>query len=496
MKRDSRLPAILLLSLPAMTTACGGGGGGGGGGPGGPVFDHPAPVEPTAGAWRTWVVADVPALRPAPPPAPGSQQTQDEIAELQALAAARTPSVEAAIDEWNEGTVKEWNEFARELVSTRPISPPRASRLYALLSVACHDAAVAAWDAKYAYLRARPSAHPGAPAVYGPEPATPSYVSERAAVSAAAAVTLTHLYPESTFPGAPAQIAAFLQSAFDADLYAGVQFRSDVLAGEALGESVGAQVIAYAQTDGADGAQTPYTESGVAGLWERTPQNDGSPAAFPPVLPGWGGVRTWVLPSGDAIRPVGPPVYESSEWNLQSEEVHDVSLANTPEREAIADLWAGGPGTETPPGQWNTIACDLGVADGLNEPRFARMLAAVNVAQADAFVACWECKYAYDCCRPITEIRAKIDAAWLPYVNTPPFPSYPSGHSSTSGAASQTLAAFFPSSATEIAMLGTEAKDSRLYGGIHFRFDNDVGLDMGRVVANAVLSVVADDGAD
>jgi hypothetical protein len=173
-----------------------------------------------------------------------------------------------------------------------------------------------------------------------------------------------------------------------------------------------------------------------------------------------------------------------------------VSQNLTTERTDIAFFWADGPGTVTPPGHWNQIGADMGVAAGFNEPRMARMMAALGVAQADAFVACWDCKYAFDCVRPITEIRDKIDPLWTPIVGTPPFPTYTSGHSSTSGAASQLLGFFFPADAVILADMGTEAMNSRLYGGIHFTFDNEGGLDLGRSIATRVLGRIATDGAD
>jgi hypothetical protein len=153
----------------------------------------------------------------------------------------------------------------------------------------------------------------------------------------------------------------------------------------------------------------------------------------------------------------------------------------------------------TPPGHWNQIAVDACVADGLNDVRTARVLALLGVAQHDAFVACWDCKYHYDCIRPVMDIRATVPGqeAWLPYLTpTPHFPTYPSGHSTTSGAASQVLGALFPDRGIEFALMGDEAKDSRLYGGIHYRFDNDVGANMGRIIGGFVVDVAASDGSE
>jgi hypothetical protein len=116
-----------------------------------------------------------------------------------------------------------------------------------------------------------------------------------------------------------------------------------------------------------------------------------------------------------------------------------------------------------------------------------QLFAALNTAQADAFIACWDAKYAYWSLRPVTAVRRLIDPSWLSYIATPPFPSYPSGHSTTSGAASTVLAAFFPARAGQLAALAEEAAVSRLYGGIRYTTDNQVGLALGRRIGQEAI---------
>lgn len=475
-------------------TACGGGSGPGG--VQGPSFPAGGGDDPTAGAWATWVVDPAAAAFQAPrPPAPASDQAAGELAELVAYAAARTPAQLADVATWDLGTCKRWNELARSLVASRSLPPPRASRAYGLLGVAMYDAMVVAWQAKHAWLRARPSAYPGAPALGGVEPNSPSYVSERACLSSAAREVLRYVF---TDPADQATVDALLQSALEADLVAGVAFRSDVEVGQDLGAAAGAAVVAWAQADGADNPDVAtrlpsgatYVPAAGPGTGHWTPTS-----ASPALLPGWGGVRPFVMASGSALLCPAPPAWDSAEGAYFLQEVYDVSQALTPGLVAIATLWADGPGTATPPGHWNQVAVDAAVAEGFSEPRMARLLALLNAAQADAFIACWYNKYAYDYVRPVTEIRAQIDAAWSPLISTPPFPSYPSGHSSTSGAASQVLAFLIPGRASGFTSMATDAKNSRLYGGIHFAFDNDAGLDLGRSIANAVILRATHDGA-
>ena len=118
----------------------------------------------------------------------------------------------------------------------------------------------------------------------------------------------------------------------------------------------------------------------------------------------------------------------------------------------------------------------------------ARVFAALNTAQADAFIACWDAKFTYWSERPVTAIRRELDAKWLSYITTPPFPSYVSGHSTTSSAASEVLSAYFPGSAQDLRAWAQEAAVSRLYGGIHFRSDNEAGLALGTKVAGIALT--------
>lgn len=488
--KPSSILAALLATL--LLAACGGGDRS----HSGPVYESLTPMEPQAGTWRTWVVSDLPALLPAPPPDSGSAHVQAELAQLHVLASARSSGIRADIDAWNLGTCKRWNELQRSLVASRNTPPPRASRGYALVSVAMYDAMVAAFDSKYFYLRARPSVYDPTLSTYGAQSDCPSYVSERAAMSAAAAIVLEYLFPADTVA-----IDALLLSALDADVNAGVHFPSDVTAGRLLGEAVGHQVVAYAQLDGADAPSvathkpdgTPYVAATSGGTARWTP----TPAAFAPaLLPGWGGVGTWLLSAGDDLVLPPAPAYGSAPWLAMVQEVYSVSQNLTPERIFSATFWADGPGTATPPGHWNQIAVDLGTTEALNECRMARMLALLNTAQADAFVACWWNKYHHDLVRPITEVRLRHDGAWSSIVGTPPFPAYPSGHSSTSGAASQLLAWFFPAWSIEITFMGTDAMNSRLYGGIHYTIDNNGGMDLGRSIANLAIAWAGTDGAD
>ncbi|MDQ3874844.1 MAG: vanadium-dependent haloperoxidase, partial [Actinomycetota bacterium] len=249
-----------------------------------------------------------------------------------------------------------------------------------------------------------------------------------------------------------------------------------------LGRLIGALLVARAESDGADATWTGMPP-GEPGSWVPTPPGYVSP----PLEPLAGTWRTWNLKTGSQFRPKPPPAYGSPLFLAETNEVYAVSRTLSDEERRITDYWADGAGTVTPPGHWNVIAAGLVREAGWSTLRSARLFAALNSAQADAFIACWDAKFAYWSLRPITAIRRLIDPNWLSYIVTPPFPSYVSGHSTTSGAASTVLAAFFRPKAKQLAAMAEEAAVSRLYGGIHYRSDNEVGLALGRRIGSVAV---------
>ncbi len=449
------------------------GGGCGFSGDGGP----PAPqAEPSAASWRTWV-ASPSEIGVPPPPAPGSARAQAELAELRSAVDRRTPDQEPTIRFWSrEPAVVPWMERTLELVRGRLTQkdPVAASRAYALVSVASYDAIVAAWRAKYRYRRA---AAPATDALLpvGPDP---SYPSEHAAVAGAASRVLAYAFEEQ-----PAlRFEEMAREAADSRVQAGTNLRSDVEAGLALGRAVAKKVVARARRDRFDEKWNRKRPHG-RDYWEPPP---GSVAA--PSRPSAGRTATWVLRSGSQLRPGPPPPYGSPRFIAEAREVLQVSRELTPRQKRIANVWAGGEGTPLPPGLWNQVALALVLEERLSTPRAARVFALLNVAMGDTAVAVWDAKYAYWSPRPDTAIRdLGLARSWEPYLDTPFFPSYVSGHSTFSAAAAEVLAYLFPERASQFRAKAEEAAMSRLYGGIHFRSDNEVGLRMGRQIGRLVV---------
>jgi membrane-associated phospholipid phosphatase len=147
-------------------------------------------------------------------------------------------------------------------------------------------------------------------------------------------------------------------------------------------------------------------------------------------------------------------------------------------------------GSYTPAGRWNKIAADLIVKYALSELRAARVFALLNMSMMDAGIACWDCKYHYLLIRP-----PQADPSITTPIGLPNFPSYPSGHACFSGAGAEILGFLFPSEKQALAAKSEEAAMSRLYGGIHYRFDGDTGLRLGHAIARLAIDRARTDGA-
>lgn len=437
--------------------------------------------EPSAGRWRPWVLNSPAEVRLSPPPKAGSAAAGRDRMRLRA--ALQRHSSQEVGDRRLSGyaAIQPWLELAMELVASRPKDPPAASRAYALVSVAMADATVAAWHWKYAYRRKPLEGD----ALVARTP-DPSYPSEHAAIAGAATTALASLFPE--YPRARLDERA--ERTAGALVTAGAAYRSDARAGLALGRAVGKRVVAYARTDGFARRWNGRRPRG-RGYWAPPP---GSLAR--PVQPLAGRWRTWVMRSGHQFRPGPPPAFGSAEFRADAREVMRVGDRLTPKQKRIATFWAGGEGTALPPGIWNQVVLAYVRDLRLSTPRAARAFALLNVAMADAGVAAWDAKYTYWSPRPENAIRdLGLDRNWKPYLATPFFPAYVSGHATYSAAVAEVLAYLFPEDAELFRAKAEEAARSRVYGGIHYRSDNEAGAWLGRRIGRLVVERARRDGS-
>ena len=204
----------------------------------------------------------------------------------------------------------------------------------------------------------------------------------------------------------------------------------------------------------------------------------------------WGKVMAWLINDPTQLRPVAPPEYDSAEFKQALSEIRSISDHRTEKQIRIAERWVDDAGTATPPGHWNQIACQMIGRYHLNELRSARTLALMNMAMMDAGFCCWDTKFHY-CMRRPWLVDPKITTA----VPKPNFPSYTSGHSAFSSAGSEVLGYIFPREKSTLESMAEEAGISRLYGGIHYRFDMDKGAEVGHRIAQLAIRRGMEDGS-
>jgi membrane-associated phospholipid phosphatase len=430
-------------------------------------------AEPGAVVWKP-ILAD-PSPTAPPPPAPGSESEKIELAEVVERTRQRDATAVGKARWWNVGAVIRWNEVARDLVAKNRTDACMSSRAYALLSVAQYDTLIAVWRAKYQNERPPLSSRSPNLQPLFPEGPHPKYPSLHAAVAAVSSAVLSY-----AFPAQASLLNALAAEHIDSRLVAGSAVRSELEAGKGIGYAVAGRITDHAGRDGSDAPADLLLKQGP-GRWfsEHLEQ---------PLRPGWGKVKPWLMSAAAQFRAPPPPEYGSARFRSALEEVRRLASKPTPEQRRTAALWADGDGSYTPPGRWNKIAADLAQEHTLTELRAARLFAFLNMAVMDAGIACWESKYFYQLIRP-WQVMPEIPTP----VGKPNHPSYPSAHASFSGAASTWLSRQFPAEADRLLTDAAEAAMSRVYGGIHYRFDGEAGLTQGRKVAQLALDRAARD---
>jgi hypothetical protein len=211
------------------------------------------------------------------------------------------------------------------------------------------------------------------------------------------------------------------------------------------------------------------------------------------MLPNFGQVRAWMMAPADVLteRSGPPPSTSSARMQQDLQEVKSTVDHLTREQLAVALLWNDGAGTYTPPGHWNDIAAEYVRDARFSEVRAARAFALLNMAMHDAAVGCWDAKFAYFNPRP-----SQLDRAIKTSIGLPNFPAYTSGHSTFSASAAVVLAYLFPAGASSFDAMKDEAAISRLYGGIHYRADIELGKEHGARIGGYTVRFARQDGAD
>ena len=390
--------------------------------------------------------------------------------------------------------VLDWNKIAVSTMVSGGASPFAQARFMAITQLAVFEAVNAIKGDYKPYLGT----------VHAPAGAS----ADAAAVAAAYRVL------KSYFSG-----DANLDSLYTASL-AAIPNGSAKSGGIATGEVAAAQMIALRLGDGSAPAQFYLPTSSDPGVWQLTPS---CPAAggvnfqwqnmTPFGVPSAPGSQAWIA----QFNPGPPPALTSNKYARDYNEVKRVGnvssdLTERPQDRAdVARFYAA----SSPSFVFNLAARQVAAAEGSSLSENARTLALLNMASNDSLVASFWMKYHYKLWRPETAIReggldgnAKTDAdlTFMPYILTPCFPSYPSNHGSGSNSAAEILRRVYGAGGHAITMsnptnpavsgltfhytrfsqITDDISDARVYGGIHFRFDQDAGADLGRDVATYI----------
>lgn len=359
----------------------------------------------------------------------------------------KIPDLGAASAKLEWSTLSELNRLNLFGIQTQMFNPPRAARALALVSVAINDS--------LELTRRKTSLEPN--------------------IVAIAAVREVLLYLHPTYPvirDAIRETAHDLSAAIRSE-----KARADE--SKQVGRRVGLQIVKFARQDGANQQTIPQYPKPSPGIW--TP-----PLGRLPVEPGWGAVVPIGVSKDQLAQPEPPPNWDDAVYEQDRaqfwQEMQDISESD----KAIAEKWAGDPGTVTPAGLWQEKAIEMLQARNYSAEDSVTLLATLNVAMHNSFIACWRAKFTYYTARPAQWV-ATFDKAWRPYLRTPRFPAYPSGHSTVSGTAAEILSAYFPEETATFQQMAKEASYSRIVAGIHWLVDGTGGLELGKRIAEQIL---------
>ena len=376
--------------------------------------------------------------------------------------------------------VLEWNDLAARfsLQSAPALAPIQQVRVMAIFQLAIHDAVNGITGEFETYLS---------------PPAPPQNASPEAAAIGAAHEALRNLFPGN-------------DALLDSRLLTSLQEHGSSVNDPAVsyGRAVAASILAVRANDHSAEAQFNYDapNQGAPGVWVRLPN-------VPASLPGWGKVTPFVLRSAAQFRPDAPPDLTSERYAKDYNEIKQIGVATgstrSVEQTDIALFWRA-----SPTAIWNSVLRQVVQSRNMDLSSEARLFALFYLTASDASVACWEAKYEYNFWRPQSAItngnadgndQTAGDAAWKPFIGTPPHPEYPSGHSTNSSAMAKILTLEFgdtpglPITVTQTGITRTwtsfseavdEVIDARVYSGIHFRNSDVAGARMGRQIAQFV----------
>jgi hypothetical protein len=400
-----------------------------------------------------------------------------------------------------------WNKLLTDVIVEDLFNPPIATRIYSYCNIAAYEALVPAFP-EYKSLAGQLQGLKTLPA-----PAAKENISyELAALTAFTTVAGKLVYSAYI-------INDFYKLQMDSLSTAGWE-ESTIKNSVDFGKAIADSIFSWSQGDGfrQSRGKERYVLKNFDGSWKPT-----APDYMPAVEPYWGTLQTFTIDSSAMLAAEEIPKYsadKNSPYFKYVTEVYETGKNLTEEQKIIAVFWDDNPNVSThlghmtyfaqkmtPGGHWLAITAHAARMKKLSLMETAEVFTLTSIAMSDAFKCCWKEKYKYNSVRPITIINEAIDHDWNPLIQTPPFPEYPSGHSTVSAAAATVLTqlvgdnfSFTDSSEVEYGLpvrsfksfneAAAEAKMSRMYGGIHFSFANEGGAVLGKKIGEHVLAAV------
>jgi len=370
--------------------------------------------------------------------------------------------------------VIEWNEILQTVVPASGLSPPR---YYAMMHIAMFDA-VNSIERRYGRYR---FSVPGSP-VASPE---------------AAAAQAAHDVLVAQFP-APESVARF-DAALQARLDGIAPFRARL--GVLVGKEIARQVLEWRQEDGWSATPPSFVQPALPGLWQPTP-----PAFQAAQFAQFGTTKPFALLTPTQFLPRRPPPLNSEAYANDFNQVKRLGSATSTERTAeqtqLARLFASVTSSTVHWGLWNHVARDTARDHHLSLSETARLFALLNVSIHDGVQTSHTSKFVYALWRPVTAIRradedvnalTDPDTAWTPLLTTPAYPSHAGNQACVGASAARALALFYDTDAVPFNavwigsggnpdvtraysgfwQMATDQANSRVYGGIHFSFENE-----------------------
>ncbi|GAB3029481.1 hypothetical protein GCM10027185_32330 [Spirosoma pulveris] len=412
-------------------------------------------------------------------------------------------------DLYTGNVATQWAALQLKLTRTTPgFTPPVAARAYGYAGLTLYEAVVPGITTRRSLvgqlqgLTALPQAQSGK--VY----------NWALSANAAEATILRNLYPTTSAANKTTldSLETALQAAFK-DTDETVNQRSIE-----FGKKIADAIFDWSKSDGGDAGYSrnfpaSYIVPTGAGLWQPTENGQKIP-----MQPYWGQNRTFVKTNDELPMPKPLPYSTDakSETFGQYMDVYNKSKRLTQTEKEIAVWWADNPAeTFTPPGHSYNIARIAALTDKATLAKAVETFARTGIAVADAFTLCWRCKYTYNNMRPYTYVRLAIDPNWIPFWPAPPFPGYPSGHATQSSSAATVLNAIYGEnfaftddshsnrakdatrnvefkarSFTSFTQAAQESADSRFYGNIHTKQDNETGLVEGKKIGANINALI------